>query len=50
MIGVSRSKLLWFFKNGSLNDVSHRDRREWGLCTKKVDITTIGAKSIRSAK
>jgi predicted site-specific integrase-resolvase len=40
MVGISRSTLLRWLRNGILEDVSHRDRRGWRLFA-KADIERI---------
>lgn len=44
MVGVSRSTLLRWLKQGILKDASHRDRRGWRLFT-QTDIQRIEAEA-----
>jgi excisionase family DNA binding protein len=46
MIGVSRSTLLRWIRDGVLRDVSHRDRRGWRLFS-EGDINAIKAEASR---
>jgi DNA-binding transcriptional MerR regulator len=46
MVGVSRSTLLRWLKQGVLKDASHRDRRGWRLFT-QTDIQRIEAEANR---
>ena len=44
MVGISRSTLLRWLRNGIVNDISHRDRRGWRLFT-QADIKRIEAEA-----
>ena len=47
--GISRSTLLRWFKNGTLKDVTRRDRRGWRLFT-QADIEKIRSEADKASE
>ena len=47
--GISRSTLLRWFKNGTLKDVTRRDRRGWRLFT-QADIEKIRSEAYKASE
>ena len=47
IVGISRSTLLRWFKNGTVKDVIHRDRRGWRLFS-QADIERIQCEADRA--
>jgi hypothetical protein len=49
MVGISRSTLLRWFRNGTVQDVTHLDRRGWRLFT-QADIERIRYEADKATK